>query len=394
MRRTSLAPHRKRKGVSEVLGALLLIVVVVAAVASLSVFLSQAQTNAEAREALLTSVKNENLQISNVQFALGTNSTQVWNTTTISIRNLNTAQSGLYQIQVNGIWLTHWQEVGLSYRALSPVVIGKSDAIAIVIPARATLNFNLSVYHINITRNDSVKITLMSAAGNFFTTEYLPPTAIVTSNTMAENYQAVTRDIVSFDGSQSYSVNSSIQGYSWKISIPQPIGGVCKDSTFSSPRNVDSQTISGETIQYLPESLFNATVITNDCITGPIEAALTVTDTDGLQSTSQPVIVSPDPSIAPAATVSLYSGPTYANGTSGESASITIKVNNIFGTPVLDVPVTTTIASGSGNITLTSPSYVTTGTTGATFTFNCIGDGTTQFESGTLAPVLVPINCP
>src|ERR1700722_5873217 len=197
MRRTSLAPHRKRKGVSEVLGALLLIVVVVAAVASLSVFLSQAQTNAEAREALLTSVKNENLQISNVQFALGTNSTQVWNTTTISIRNLNTAQSGLYQIQVNGIWLTHWQEVGLSYRALSPVVIGKSDAIAIVIPARATLNFNLSVYHINITRNESVKITLMSAAGNFFTTEYLPPTAIVTSNTMAENYQAVTRDIVS-----------------------------------------------------------------------------------------------------------------------------------------------------------------------------------------------------
>ena len=69
MRRTSLAPHRRRAGVSEVLGALLLIIVVVTAVASLSVFLTQAQANAQNRQQYLTSVADENLQVAYAQFS-------------------------------------------------------------------------------------------------------------------------------------------------------------------------------------------------------------------------------------------------------------------------------------------------------------------------------------
>jgi hypothetical protein len=56
-------------GISEVIGALLLIIVVVAAVASLSVFLAQATTNAENRSSYLTNLKNEILQIPFAQFA-------------------------------------------------------------------------------------------------------------------------------------------------------------------------------------------------------------------------------------------------------------------------------------------------------------------------------------
>ncbi len=67
-----LARSKRRKGVSEVLGALLLIVVVVAAVASLSVFLAQAQTNAQNRESYITSVQNENLQFASAQFTPST----------------------------------------------------------------------------------------------------------------------------------------------------------------------------------------------------------------------------------------------------------------------------------------------------------------------------------
>jgi hypothetical protein len=387
MRRTSLAPHRRRAGVSEVLGALLLIIVVVTAVASLSVFLSQAQTNAQARDALLTSVKDENLQISNAIFSLGTNSTQVWNTTTISIHNVNTAESGLYQIQVNGNWLSDWEEVGLSDRALNPVVIGHADTTAIVIPARATVNFNLSIYHLGIPRNESVKIVLMSEAGNFFTTEYLTPTAISTSSTLAENYQTVTRDIVSFDGSQSYSVNSSIQSYSWQISIPKPTpSGGCNETALNKPGEFVSSTVSGETVQYLPESLF-APEISSPCIMGPLQVALTVTDTDGLQSASQPTIISQDPSIAPA------SGLTYSvRNTNATFLTVLVKVNDIFEQPLAGEPVSATIAAGQGVSNLTSPAF--NDTAGypdpyATFSFNYSGPFTAEFESGTLPPIYV-----
>jgi flagellin-like protein len=54
---------RNRKGISEIVGALMLIIVVVVAVGALAFFVSTMETQAMNRQSLLTSVQDENLQI-------------------------------------------------------------------------------------------------------------------------------------------------------------------------------------------------------------------------------------------------------------------------------------------------------------------------------------------
>jgi len=81
---------RPRSGVSEIMGALLLIVVVIVAVAALASFLAIAQKNAQTRQSYLSSAANENLQVQFAQF----NSTGSLFDTNPSIVATDTCNSG------------------------------------------------------------------------------------------------------------------------------------------------------------------------------------------------------------------------------------------------------------------------------------------------------------
>ena len=367
------APHRKRKGVSEVLGALLLIVVVVAAVASLSVFLTQAQANAQNRESYITSVQDENLQVAYAQFypnnptiqweldaingtmshryyvqiitpssvlisQIGTPTTEytealtgglfnsitpgatatltltgtkaigfsmagtwafnpaTWTNVTITVRNLNTAASGIYQIKVNDNWLSHWLEV--SQVGQTTLGLGTPTSPAIEVPAKSSITLNLTLSAFAIAKSDGLTVTVLSSAGNFFTGSYSPPIPIAKASTSTENYQVTTRDIVTFDGSQSFSTGSTIQNYFWQIDVPLVTDG-CTTGAFTTPGHFDTVYVSGQTIEYSPESLFTSAQLTADCITGPIRATLVVVDGNGLMATSNPLIIPVDLNIAP-----------------------------------------------------------------------------------------------
>ncbi len=483
MRSASFHLCRRRRGVSEVLGALLLIIVVIAVVSSLAFFVSEAQKSAEQRQAYLTSVQNEDLQIVGAQFSpsnpniqwqldnttdiagctshcvpeyyvqvlsgsellltqldthnsltittlnvgsgaapapasslfihkgttanlFASNSTlkfsetnyvfepAAWSNVTISVRNLNTEESGLSQIQVNSNWMPAWQEVTQSGGVLSPAVLGAPNNAAIVIPAKATLSFNLSLASagITLTKNESAKITLLTSVGNYFTTNYSPPSAVVRSSTASENYQVVTRDVVTLDGSQTLTSNS-IQSYTWQIVLPTNTAG-CTTSSFGNPSDLDVAYATGETIQYLPESLFSTTQLANDCITGPIEATLTVVDNYGLSSTSQPLLIAPDSDIAPISSISVINkgAPVICTPAPCDNTeTVTIQVDNIFGNPYGGALVTAIVTSGD----VSAPAAGTTNPSGqVAFTVswpNGGSGGSVEFATGDLPPVQVSI---
>jgi len=259
-----------------------LIVVVVAAVASLSVFLTQAQANAQNREAYLTSVQDENLQVAYAQFypnnpaiqweldaptgspnpsyyvqMIGTSTvlvTQIgtpavtftenlvnglaaadfnrfatgaaamittgspgtidfsgtgwtvnpatWTNVTVTVRNLNTAASGIYQIKVNDNWMSHWREVGQNGQTI--LGIGTPTSPALEVPAKSSITLNLTLSSFAIAKDDPLTVTILSSAGNFFSATYSPPVPVAKASTSTENYQVTLRDIVSFDASQSF----------------------------------------------------------------------------------------------------------------------------------------------------------------------------------------------
>jgi len=529
MQRPPFARYRRRKGVSEVLGALLLIVVVVAAVASLSVFLSQATTNAENRQNYITSVQNEDLQFAYAQFSpsnpnihweldehqsdtaaavppptttvIETSGTYVagqlvgltirfgpgssaspvtdtvasntansitfatalavppsvgdsftlsgryyvimvdqthitlteqnsstsasamliagtfqniakdvtttyvpgspgtitfgagiatfepatWSNATITIRNLNTAASGLYQLSIGGNWMTAWKQVTQAGVLIYDYGATKT---ALTIPARGTVTILVDfsgLSSVNFPKNQSVELKILSSAGNLFSTDITQPVAVAKVSTTTENYQITNRDIISFDASQSFSSDATIEQYQWTISVP--LEPACSIASFSSPSSYVTAYVTGETVQFTPESLYPGGVLT-DCFTGPVKATLTVVDDNGFLASSQSIILPQDPNIAPASELTVSGGPTCVAPT----GTVTVTVLNIFGQPIDGVPV---VAFPSSGVAITSQTELISGSPGpgqAQFTYTCPTSGTIEFTSGTLPPLFSTVS--
>ena len=75
----------------------------------------------------------------------------------ITVQNLNTAQSQIARIQVDGIWLHNFYSSGFNYNGSYPLVLpAKSSAIVQVLT-----NFSST----SIYRNQPLQIILLSASG-------------------------------------------------------------------------------------------------------------------------------------------------------------------------------------------------------------------------------------
>ncbi len=322
----------------------------------------------------------------------------VWSNATLSVQNLNTADSQITEIQVNGNWLPYWNITkisgGVVVNATGPVAPGgnprSTDAYA-----KSVVKVDLSLSYLNIPRDVPLQITVETQLGNYFRVLYSPPVPIVTSSISNEDYQVAERDILTFNGAQSTSNGSSIESYSWEILTPlSTTSAGCSASAFSSPTNLDVAYVSGAAVQYTPESLFTSTISTV-CATGPIEASLTVVDTNGFVSTSNPVIIPADPNIAPPATILLYPSTETLTSCSTSATSVYVEIENILGQPVSGVGVTAIPSSG---ITVTPTTNATAtymsqkGVVGFDVTCSGTTSGTIEFESGNLPPIFFQVS--
>jgi hypothetical protein len=357
------------------MGALLLIVVVIVAVATLASFVSIAETNANNRSALLTSLKNENLQIVNAAFQANlTSSTTIprsiptlWNNVTLTIRNSNTANSQLNQIELTGpvaaYWFPTWKVVAGPPSSVGTYVAGKNNSL--IIPARGSVSILLDLVigststkfsSLNFSRSSAVTVTLLTAVGNFFHTVYNPPTASFTESVLSTPFESTMRDEVELDAGPSTNGNGTIQGYTWTINVP-PDGWYPKDSWDN--KTVQTFSSSGRTFIYKPEELYPSLLAILD-ETGPIRVTLTVVDSNGFTGSTEATVIPGDPLAAPVASLTFVSN-AERMGTCC-SATLTVKVADIFGNSVRGHAVDFEFLSG--NITGIVPTVATTNGTG------------------------------
>lgn len=364
--------RRSRRGVSEVLGALLLIIVVVVAVAALASFVAIAQTNAQTRSNYLTNVKNENLQVTFAQFKANTTKSVVfprsdpslWNMVNLTIRNTNTASSQLTQVKAGIYWFAHWNEINPTTGKITiNSTSGKHLVYGIgkpplLIPAKGTvgvlLNFTTNK-QVAPARNASITITLLTAAGNFFSTVFSPPNAVGQVGLNSVSSQYFNRDVVSLDGSKSQNSNSSqIVSYRWTVGVIDSTKAPCTSAAFGNPSNFKRVILAGKLSQMFLEAFQNSTLqpLRNFCLTGPFQASLSVFDTLGFIGNGSTVMVPVDSNMAPTAQVTASQGATTC--TAG-TATISGRVFNVFGAAVSNAIVLTT---HTGTATL-NPSYPT-----------------------------------
>jgi flagellin-like protein len=321
---------------------------------------------------------------STIEFGLDvTNNTQfvtaMWGNVNLIVRNLNTQASGLSSISFNGIFPRNFTSEGISY----------SLGNYLTIPARVTANVTVDLTPLKISKTSPLTILLVSRAGNVFTTVYGPPTPIVKASIVPENYQVLSRDIVTLDGSQSAAnSNATIQNYIWETDVPE----AGWSGSWSDVAHLATNYTSGSTIQYRPESFFTQASINSLGlqITGPIRVTLIAVDSNGMISFSQPTVIPKDANIAPEGSIALT---TNGGACHGSTETLTFTVSDIFGrgfvgAPVLLVPVGASFA--------VSPSFTVTGSGGLTPSISASGCAAAgdilEIESGSLPPLYVTLS--
>jgi hypothetical protein len=211
-------------GVSVIIGAMLLILITIVAAAGLALIVSQSEKQAADRQALQSAIDNEKLKIASISITSGSNGliTHI----KVDIMNLNTEDSKLIAISVNGYYAKDFtnEDGSKTYDINNPMVIkGGRDAI---------VELNLEdPGHFIVTSPDppqlaisnSVKIELTTSYINYFSRVYTPPIASAKINVGTENLPTGTgssttyRDYLVLDGSDSSSLNGSILSWDWTV---------------------------------------------------------------------------------------------------------------------------------------------------------------------------------
>jgi flagellin-like protein len=333
-----------------------------------------------------------------------------WYSANVTVRNLNTQNSGIDNVQVNSQWINSFnttlpisqvtpQNGGLyssnasGFDMSSPLFMPSEDS--------QTLYLNFSTLdnqsNSNLLKTGSLSFTILSTAGNYFSTFYAAPTTLVQDSVISFNDNTYTVDVPTFTDVQGSDLNGTIQSYIWRVDVP--------NSTSWSYWNQYSQMATAfsytSSFQFEPEDLFAselaspsfATINQNLDIEGPFNITLVAVNQYGLLSDPSSIIFSPsDNKIAPVNDLSVSSSsPTCA---SGPTITATL-LEQPYGTPAPENSLVTFQAMGS--FTLSSPAAYTNSAGQASVTVNSAscpepGNYAVQVTYGNLVPFTIVLS--
>lgn len=268
---------------------MLLILITLAAAASLAVIVSQAEKKAATLQAYQSMVADEKLVITGITPELnGTIDKSSLNSLFITVQNLNTNSSQLTTIIVNGRPCDSLSLVsvnGINNPSWSTNLAYKYNLNKnYIIPAQATVVFNLNFTNISyplipqdysggyaVGINKSIAINIMTPY-NVFDKTFNSPNAVAHVKVQTQDLGNFKRDYLYLDGTGSAS-DGSIVGWQWNIA----------NDTMALPLK------QGETCSvYLPSS-------------GPWTVNLTVIDSNNMISMSDNIVIPEDDSFCPLA---------------------------------------------------------------------------------------------
>jgi len=150
--------HNDESGVSVIIGTLMLILITITAASGLALMVSGMQKEAMERESHIAAVESENLRILSID-PVGAGA--YWDSVNVTIMNLNTADSRITAISLNGVHARNYMAEdgsgGLDYYRGYPVVYNFNKRV--VIPAAGSkeicLNFTEQIV---IESNESVDV--------------------------------------------------------------------------------------------------------------------------------------------------------------------------------------------------------------------------------------------
>lgn len=265
------------RGLSEIVGTLMLVVIVVGAATVFSVFVANYEKQYDAQQALLHDEELEKIDILSIDPILSTS--KVWDYANLSFiaesLDVNTIQ--VIQIAVNGDPLAYYNVSTPTSGTPSPVCdicVGVHQTFNLTSQEEVTISASLSLYNsgtnptgglyapYTLTTSDYVAISVYTSLGNDFNRVFIPPTAVILTSQTEIYSGSEYVPVLELSGEDSVNpANATVASWNWSIS-PTPVGG--------------SPNYEGE-IQLIPQSEFTS---------GSYNITLTVEDTDELYGTT------------------------------------------------------------------------------------------------------------
>lgn len=172
-----------KKGVSEVVGAMMLTLVVVIAVASFAIYLSQRQEQIQEQALFEHRKELESVEVFSVEPTVNTSYGDRWSQLNFSINSLHAEETNLKSILVNGVQIERYWVFRFD-RALDAYVtefynIGDDFEIKAREQLNIVINMTYSFFYTGntILTRDPIVLELRTNWNNEFTGSFLPPTA-------------------------------------------------------------------------------------------------------------------------------------------------------------------------------------------------------------------------
>ena len=206
---------RNKKGISNVIGTMLLVVVVVVAVSGFAVVVSEIQKKESERLGTIAAVESEILKITHIDPVIsGTNLEAL----DFTLLNLNSRDARIVSVIINDRSAGNFTSTddynnpdNFNFYNRLTLLPGTNKVIHIDFTNESYFN---PAYNLSIT--EPLEITVFTSYANNFKKLFTPPKPVIKTSVETESVGAVERDVLVLDGSDSYD-DGSIKSYNWLI---------------------------------------------------------------------------------------------------------------------------------------------------------------------------------
>ncbi|MCI4323066.1 MAG: hypothetical protein L3K03_03440 [Thermoplasmata archaeon] len=272
--------QRNRRALSEIVGTLFLVLIVVAAATAFAAFVASYQSQVQAQEAVTHARSLESLKVLDVTPVIDSNNTthNDWATLNFTVTSLDTNPTIITYLSLNKNPIRNYTAIVLnlttghvqtvSVEALGDLTIAPREQFNIILSAIPNATASSFYNPAALPTTSYLQLDIYTAYSNDFTAVFVPPTAIAIVNYLTSESGTTIINTPILDGSNSLQPgNSTLESWNWSIT----------NLTNSSH---PTWNIYGEQAELLNLSAPDHYLI-----------LLTVTDSDGLMGSNYPGIV-------------------------------------------------------------------------------------------------------
>lgn len=180
---------KDRSGVSEIVGAMMLVLIVVIAASSLAVFISQYQQSAQAQKLDDQKKSQEKIQVTSIVPISGTDyDDKKWKSLNFTIASLHNERTEITRISINDHMIRNYEVLRVNpssgslenekHSAQSTLNLAPRDEIIIHLDVEDPLAFYIP--GVSLLTSGYVKIDITTAWSNEFSKTFAPPSSVAT----------------------------------------------------------------------------------------------------------------------------------------------------------------------------------------------------------------------